>query len=451
MGTYSTSQDLQVWNDRWLALKRTMIEMRSRYDGVSADTLPRKDTLLTLLEGLREFGEKQFQFFYKSFSGDPDSPKLEKSDAYPPEHILAVILSQIGFDLGVIERAAEQRLTGGERARDTLAKTDKLAWIALRPAIGKVVQPDTTVLTYFQKSAEVRVIPYANVAVIGAPYSCADVPMDFLAIPHEIGHYVFWHRDTPTLKWLAESDAQSSPNAWWLDRSAQSDPRTLWRKSIAALYRNWWQEIFADVYGCVVAGPVIAFDFQQLALENSAEDFTDLDDRHPAPILRPRIYHKVLCARSNQKFQWEGIAKQLEDRWGRKKEERGELKASVIEEPGLALHLDLEDTKPVDRMVLLALSQLKDVQSDWSGDVYTSDVESLGKRFADQYQTILSSMRFAPPDLDAPNPWSEWVNRLDPSLSQMIANRTDVPEAKWTSLFAAAGWMTGGPQDDPAD
>lgn len=33
--------------------------------------------------------------------------------------------------------------------------------------------------------------------MIGVPYSCMSVARDHLALPHEIGHYVFWHGQVP--------------------------------------------------------------------------------------------------------------------------------------------------------------------------------------------------------------------------------------------------------------
>ena len=48
-------------------------------------------------------------------------------------------------------------------------------------------------LTYLQKSYETRVIPYAEVCLIGIPFTSVRLTEDLLAIPHEVGHYVFWN------------------------------------------------------------------------------------------------------------------------------------------------------------------------------------------------------------------------------------------------------------------
>ncbi|NJN55367.1 MAG: hypothetical protein HC804_11780 [Anaerolineae bacterium] len=55
---------------------------------------------------------------------------------------------------------------------------------------------------------------------------------------------------------------------------------------------NWLEEIFADVYGCLVAGPVMAYDFQELSLDN--KDFNEDDGEHPLAAIRPFIYTQVL-------------------------------------------------------------------------------------------------------------------------------------------------------------
>jgi hypothetical protein len=272
-------QELKIWGDRWESLKSSMEALSNRMGSSSFD---HQDTLPNLLECLTAFAESQFNYFRNGF--DAKGPFLEYSPAFPPEYVLRTTLDQIAFDLGVIQRAFHQRLAtqNSAKAINTLAKADILAYKALKPAIKQGLIGNTTAVTYFQKQAVIRVVPYAPVALIGIPYtsvhainSDANV-RDLLAIPHEVGHYVFWHG-------YENGERLSS-------RLFDKVPM-----DYAWLY-PWLEEIFADAYGCLIAGPVIALDFQELQLDAPPDEFTEDDGEHPVPALRPQIYTDLLRA-----------------------------------------------------------------------------------------------------------------------------------------------------------
>ena len=79
--------------------------------------------------------------------------------------------------------------------------------------------------------------------------------------------------------------------------------------------RNWIEEIFADMYGCVIAGPVIALDFQDLQMDDRLEEFADatIDHEDPPPLIRPDTYSKVLAKSTD--FQRSRLAELLHHRW----------------------------------------------------------------------------------------------------------------------------------------
>jgi hypothetical protein len=305
----TTKGPLGVYYDRWNALDKLIATLYESYE--SHGKFPRQQMVLHLLNNLRAFGKGQFEFFYFGFDyNNPkrpkQSPRLQMWDEFPPEDVLSGVLDQIGHDLDLIQKAATQRILADKNVRDTLANADKLAWRALQPAIdyGVIAQP-ATVLTHFQKSAEFYSIPYANIAIIAIPFTCTskEPSQDYLAIPHEVGHYVYRH---PT-------------------NQARMDLRALrLAPPVDAVYQPWIKEIFeemcADIYGCLIAGPVMALDFESLSLANSQADFRGNDGEHPNAALRPLIYCEVLGSPAVNELtigDWQRVAQKLSDRWKR--------------------------------------------------------------------------------------------------------------------------------------
>jgi len=237
--------------------------------------LSKEKWIYDLIERLVVFTDKRKTFFSKFHTTrtNAEQVSLQESPDYPPHYVLKVILDQFSIDFSVIQRAYNQRRS--EQA-DTLLKADYLAKKALSYAEGegKLIQI-TQPITYFQKSASVRVVPYANIALIGIPYTCITNPNDYLSIAHEVGHHVYWHGEiekTPIPNYLA-NHFNAFPK-WLLD---------------------WLEEIFADIYGVLVAGPAIALSFQDLLLQRSTTELFSFDDgSHPISWLRPYVYTYAL-------------------------------------------------------------------------------------------------------------------------------------------------------------
>lgn len=214
---------------------------------------------------------------------------LNRLKAFPPDHVMRVTLEQAAFDLDVIERIIAQRKISSSDELETLALADYLASETLQFAVATGLLPAIPIVfTYFQKSPSIRLTPYANVALIGIPYTTVNTPQDFLAIPHEVGHYVFWHGKGVRAKPFIDFDIWAGKNVVGDNNHVHN--RTLMLES--AIF-NWQEEIFADVYGALVAGKLLAQDFQELQLETSNDDFLEDDADHPIPALRPYIYIKV--------------------------------------------------------------------------------------------------------------------------------------------------------------
>jgi hypothetical protein len=259
-----------IWEQRWKNLDTALTDTVRWCESLPVSRVP---TLSSLIKSLQAFGRSQFYFFYNGVK--TDSPYTFAN--FQPEHAFSVILDQIAIDLNCLQLAATQRVIANSNPawRETLEKADRFAWRCLPYAEQGSDKTDTTAITYFQKFPSIRVIPYAPVALIGIPFSCATVPQDYLAIPHEVGHYMYWH------KFRSKFSTE-------LSRLANDDAR------FVNELNHWAEEIFADVYGCSIAGPVIAADFQDLQLRFSEEEFVVDDGEHPVPAIRPMIYRRIL-------------------------------------------------------------------------------------------------------------------------------------------------------------
>jgi hypothetical protein len=313
MNADSKADSINVYERRWKLLSAAIDAVRNMTKGV-----PREKTLKLMLDRLQAFGRGQYQHFADLLEAGVPAPL-----GFSQEFALRATLDQVAFDLQIIERTILERKCADGDMKDTLALADEMALAALQPAIDAGYFPqekNTTAITYFMKSASIRVLPYAPVALIGIPYTCAhlmakgengiatsmSVTRDFLAIPHEIGHYVFWHGEVDNDD-ATQSTLPKLSVANQLRRCLKKKYRTVFPEWMCA----WLEESFADIYGCLLAGPIIAVDFQDLELARSLHEFMSDDADHPLPAIRGELYVRTLQDKMNQR-EW---AKHLKTRW----------------------------------------------------------------------------------------------------------------------------------------
>ena len=449
----STSPVDPVWQRRFNSLNgrisalRTMIAANSNLD--------RYALFEKLVDCLQQFAEAQFRFFANGFQ---QGGTLQHSDEFPPDHVLAVTLQQISYDLEAIQWAVEQRLNGDQDTNDALASGDRLASKAL--ALGQANFSNlgqVAVVTYFQKFAEIRVIPYASVALIGLPITCIPdqngdrAARDFLATPHEMGHYVYWHAKIDT-------DKGTRPLYQYLiDQAAARD---------VEVAGEWLEEIFADVYGCLVAGPVIAQSFQDLQMWVRQKNFYQDDGEHPTPYIRPDIYTKVLHKKLNPNW-----AVAVHVRWQALRAKRKKNAALLThkvngqqKQPAdFITMLDSHDhpllypgaDKPVDIMINLVLETLGTVITGNWWQQYAPLTESPTDT-TDLYEAFHNHVENA---LTLPPPSDQAIclpPNGEPPLQEQWHSDTwsppldTVPEQPgWLNVFRAGGWATKGPQTNP--
>jgi hypothetical protein len=445
--------DLTIWNARWESLAASMATLSKQ---IEVSSVARKDTLRNLLTCLQAFAQDQYEFFRDGFvNGDfvPGSKLryLETSVIYPPEYVLRTTLDQIAFDLGVIQRAFNQRMPGpdSQQASETLATADKLARQALeRAKVGGLLN-DTTAITYFQKQAAIRVIPYASVALIGVPFTAiyanansANV-RDLLAIPHEVGHYVFWHGKQKGDRLKGKMYREMPPES--------------------LRYDHWLEEIFADTYGCLVAGPVIGLDFQELQMDELPDRFTSDDGEHPVPALRPYIYADILKSMqletAGKTQQVKAAGETLAGIWEsqlKKRNGSGKFKLkrhSSDREEEVDLSTARTAINELTKMMLAHLgSGSRDGQatpSPWTTDLGDSATASQtpgyhgfedhvnDTRANPSIQLEVQSQELCKSD--------EWMVQLK-TLGREATSK--MPPELWLPVFSMSGWVIGGPEGE---
>jgi len=414
--------DLTIWEQRWIDLDGVLQDLGDFFGPSTLLNFTRKETLHNLVQCLQSFARDQFYFFYDGLNGQH---KLLPSAEFPIEFVLQAVIAQMTYDLEVILRAADQRISASQHMKRTLDTADKLAWKALQPAkdYGWISQ-DTTVLTYFQKSPAIRIIPYTSIALIGIPFTTVAIDRDYLAIPHEVGHYVYRNG-------TFEIGNARKPIFRVLDQELTASPPWL---------KTWLEEIFADVYGALIGGPVIGLSAQDLAMQASLQEFTDneQDKTHPTPILRPDIYTHVLEMTSGK----------LASRWARKRDSRPVQPITVTAQREVLI-------QAVDKAVEL-LQEMVPV-TKWTEDVGSKeDVETL----FDKFKGFVADTENNGVPLEELKPciteelWLKWIQRekffengSPPSVPAEIRSGIEddlkrEPNDTWLHVALAGGWST---------
>jgi hypothetical protein len=278
-------ETIEIWVSRKEALERAIAQgikwAESELDVERAESdrfeQGQLAECLQALRALGDFARAAFEFFHDG--------AVQLPDAYPSHYVYRTLLNQVAIDLNLLQKAIFQRraAVGGGRTEQamTLRLADSLALNAFSPALEHGFVGDSTVVTHLARDFDIRQVPYYDVALIGIPYTTYEVQgkptLDYLAIPHEVGHFLFERGRNPKDGAALEKTLPTNIGR---------------RKGVWRL--NWLEELFADAYGCLVAGPVAALSFQSFLKESRATDLRKDDGEHPIPILRPLIQTMML-------------------------------------------------------------------------------------------------------------------------------------------------------------
>lgn len=457
----------QYWERRWGALDR---ELEFLSNSVDPARDPAFKYYSRFIGQLKDFANKQFHFFYHGFGGGQAAERkgwqtLETSLTHPPEHVLRKILDQAAYDFTIARLAVAQRLASSPEALETLTLAGRLATEYVALVQGRFIPGRVQVITYFQRGTSIRVIPYADVALIGVPPTAAvsEGWRELLAVGHEVGHFVYQN---------GFIDGERLPSV--LSHLNRRRP---------AYIRRWQEEIFADVFGALVTGhPAVFFSARDMIADNSPPEAVVDDGVHPIDALRLHVYQAVsdwlgaIPAGTPDDFHGPFDYFVTSDMLGESKEVPLNQAATVLKEVAMEmcdfLHNDVRsDMKSAWKTALVR--QLKAALGggfffgDPTGTAGTGAVRLATRRrdsyvgFATAARDLLRTDRagaggnvlgiFA--DLLAGPPRTRrWFETYRDRYTAQPDNGLPMPPAAWEVIYFADGWTGGdshGPETNP--
>lgn len=156
------------------------------------------------------------------------------------------------------------------------------------------------ILLYFDKIPMIRRCPYINIVVLGVPYRLvADtepVNRDWMAIPHELGHYAYWNlgdlqqfrQEQQRIREEAATRIQTSSVVKKLEEKEQ--------EAIIEMFLGWLEEIFADMVGTQLGEDRFVNSLQTIMerMVGNKEDLKENDGTHPPFCMRPFVRLKMM-------------------------------------------------------------------------------------------------------------------------------------------------------------
>ncbi len=295
-------------NQRWATLKQSIIQARDAMtDDRAARAMNRQvndklwcqaDDLAELLDRLITFADAGMKWLNKTATALEKSGATRVLNRYPPQYAQHLLIQQVIYDFRIIWHVYTQRRDNVDGIHEAIAALATVAQDAFTPAInaGLLTQPSRTIL-YLQKTSSIRILPYAKIALIGLPSwlstinsktSSSSLLLDDLhAIAHEVGHHVYWHGTA------ADGNGQRHTVARLIKRYVLQN----YTEANEEIMKQWSEEIFADIYGLLYAGPSsVAALFEVILDRHWRNEMFDVHDVHPAPLIRPLSLLAVLEA-----------------------------------------------------------------------------------------------------------------------------------------------------------
>lgn len=251
----------------------------------------------------------------------------QQAKTLPPLHLIRNCFRRTAMDHEIIQRATVQRRWNqdepgapyyqSEQAVE-LVVMDKLAIRAITPFqhLLPTHSGQPAIITYFSDTTHIHHLPYTNrFILVGVSYDRVTLTdgladdatltgkefsaFELMAIPHEVGHYMYQHGQL--------KDGRTFPE---VSRKFRDTP-----------YYRWCEEIFADLYGCLVAGPLSVFSIQAFLTSGDKERAWKDDEEHPTPMLRSYLLSEILRVLGQmgqnvaKQYHFPNVTKNLDEDW----------------------------------------------------------------------------------------------------------------------------------------
>lgn len=302
------------------------------------------------LYNLRTLSRKQKKFVKDRLETSVTST-LESAEAHSKVALIRESFGRMAKDIEIVQRAIVQRVhevddTGKyapSMQANALQITDKLALEALEP-FQRLLPADSAItpITFFSQETHVQGVPYCDdVVLIGIRYdqvlqqaSTSEIPplpFELLAIPHEVGHYIYQRANLENIRSDINTIVSAEFNQIeWLIRVQNPDGLSFkdvgenlpfsedYGQDAVDRYKKWCEEIFSDICGCIVAGPLVALSLLSILASRADAENQIADGEHPTGTLRPFILKEILTILQElraDKYQFNEAAEGLIDSW----------------------------------------------------------------------------------------------------------------------------------------
>jgi hypothetical protein len=440
--------DLSTWNRRWEMMKGAIAETQQLLTDIAPDNEALPQHLKRTLSYMQAFAEEIFISFLRGFYDDTAKYHFSFSSTYPPNHVLRVLLSRLSTDLSIIQQIIVQRSTHGFQAQGKiLDMADRLARRALQPAIELgLIDEETSVVTYLAHNVKVRLIPYDRIILISVPFATQSPgngpSLDYLSLPHEIGHHLYWHGE------LTDPTDQTRKKIHsMLEAKLAQRPQ-------AKQWLAWLEEMFADAYGCFVAGPISVLSFQQTLSDATPTNFITDQGEHPISAIRPLIQSSILTQIDQHRYS--DIQQALDVHWQTEVTRRKLLSGDIMEqdftlgakhvkEKGREIRKQLQATTQTLVEALAILAPLFQAQViPWASG---SDVDTLRRNFQEtdpgQFDLVFNPEDPADPTLPKNKLLLQVADlKRQAQLDEAHQARAEVTVQDWLALFQLRGWST---------
>lgn len=438
--------NMQDWVDKYNSYEVLLDELQ---DNIVASNAHEKikQGLPLLIDQFREFAKIQFDFFRTGFVSTKSLLGISKEK--PPKYVLQKTLEQIANDLTVLEQIADDwtSSTEGRPKELPLKQATVMADNAFTFAYKNgFLKESISSFIYLHKTPVVRVIPYAKVALIGIPYTSVNpvsnngiTLQSLLAIPHEVGHFVYWN---------GQHKGQSIRTYLIGQLKANNSSR----------YFHWLEEIFADVYSSYVGGTVTAQSIQDILLDNRPSLF-DLDDGcHPPAIIRPHVYAYTYedAKRGEIISGWEEKIDELKIpkvyKHARIIKENNRIQSLAFNEIPFGDGVPSDGREIIETIVRVVAEIFSNKNKDarWANGAFgQSAYDELEAKIADS-DSVLHVGAF---DKESEAEIQQNVLTQHPFITKrtelliQMGEGKGIQEEEWDIVFEAAGWTSGGEED----